>query len=272
MMNLARRQHGFTISLGYILGALIMLAVAGRFAWWVATEENFTELAAVLWAIGFVLAYLFTLDDLLVVRMPAGFAVFALLGLAGLPLSWMGESRVVLIALIAAQLAFSCHAGRVISARLRARMHSRYPVGGEPAWLRQKGDAVADFGRWAVLAAGAFVFCAVAPLLFLLLVSLFVDLSPQQVKWAVALWGLAAVTVFGHQARAARWLAMPVCAWIYLAITASLLAVDAVAGPLAKDTGAAAAYIAVPGALIAAFVEVFVLGGGRKISKEEEAK
>ena len=272
MMNAPRSQHGFTLSPGYILGVLVVLAIAGRFAWWVSTEENFTELAAILWVIGFVLAYWITAADLYVARMPAGFAVFAALGLLAVPLSWLSGSRVALIALMGAQLAFSVQAGRVISARLRAGVLARYPEGGEPAWLRQKGDVVADFGRWALLAFGAFVFCAVAPLIILLLVSLVVDLTPQQVKWAVALWGLAGVSAFGHQAGAARWLGMPACAWIYLAVTAALLAVDAVAGPLAKDTGAAAAYVAVPGALVAAFVEVFVLGGGSKITKEEGTK
>lgn len=265
-----RHQRGFTISPGYLLGALVVLAIAGRFAWWVATEENFAELAGILWVIGFVLAYWITADDLFVARMPAGFAVFAVLGLPAVPLTWMGQSRIGLIAVIVAQLAFSLHAGRVVSGRLRERMLVRYRGGGEPAWLRQEGDVVADLGRWALLAFGALVFCAVAPLMILLLVSVAVDLTPLQVKWAVALWSLAGVAVFGHHARAARWLGVPVCAWVYLAVTAALLAVDAVVNPLAGDTGAAAAYIAVPGALIAAFVEVFILGGG-KISKKEEA-
>jgi hypothetical protein len=91
-------------------------------------------------------------------------------------------------------------------------------------------------------------------------------------KWALALWSLAGISWFGLKTGTARWRGIPACAWIYLGVTAALLAVDAMAGPLADDTGAAAAYIAVPGALIAAFFEVFVLGGGSKITKEEEAK
>jgi hypothetical protein len=271
MVSVPRLQHGFTISPGYIIGALVMLAIAGRFAWWVATEENFAELAAILWVIGFGIAYFITLDDLFVVRMPAGFVVFALLGLLAVPLTWMGESRIALIAVIGAQLAFSFHAGRVISGRLRARMLARYPAGGEPAWLRQKGDVVADFGRWALYAGGAFVYFSVAPLLILLLVSLFIDVSQQQVKWAVVLWGIAGISWFGLKTGTTRWRRIPACAWIYLGVTATLLAVDAVAGPFAVDTGAQAVYIALPGALIAAFAEVFVLGGGSKITKEEEA-
>jgi hypothetical protein len=271
-VNVPRLQHGSTISPGYILGVLIMLAIAGRFAWWVATEENFAELAAILWAVGFGIAYFITLGDLFVARMPAGFAVFALLSLAGLPLSWMSESRIAVIVVIGAQLASSVHAGRLISGRLRAWMLSRYPAGGEPAWLRQKGDVVADFGRWALYAGGAFFYFSVAPLLILLLVSLFIDVSQQQVKWAVVLWGIAGISWFGLKTGATRWRRIPACAWIYLGVTATLLAVDAVAGPFAADTGAQAVYIALPGALIAAFVEVFVLGGGSKITKEEETR
>ena len=44
--------------------------------------------------------------------------------------------------MIAAQLAFSFHAGLLLSGRVRAR----FPDGVEPAWLRQHGDVVADFG------------------------------------------------------------------------------------------------------------------------------
>ena len=266
------RQLGFTISPGYILGVLVALAIAGRFAWWVATEENFGEVVAVLWGMGFVIAYWITADDLFVVRVPAGFAAFALVGVATVPLSWMGESRIALVALIGVQLAFCFHAGRVLSGRLRERVLAAYPEGREPAWLRQKGDVVADFGRWALLAFGAFIYYAVAPLMILLLVSLVVELSPQDVKWAVVLWGLAGISGFGYQTGAARWRRMPVCALIYLAVTAALLIVDNMAGPFADDTGAQAAYIALPGALIAAFVEVFVFGGGSKIKKEEDAK
>ena len=76
----------------------------------------------------------------------------------------------------------------------------------------------------------------------------------------------------GRGPTAARWGRLPACAWIYLAVTAVVLAVDAVAGPFAKDTGAHAAYIAMPGALIAAFVEVFVFGNRSKIKKEEDTK
>ena len=266
-----RRQSGFTINPGYILGALVMLAIVGRFAWWVVTEENFTELSAILWTIGFVFAYWITADDLYVVRMPAGFAVFALVSLASVPLSWMGQSRIALVALIVVQLAFSLHAGRVLSGRLRELVLAAGPEGREPAWLRQKGDVVADFGRWALLAAGAFIYCAVAPLMILLLVSLVIELSPQDVKWAVALWGLAGISAFGYRTGAARWRRVPVCALIYLAVTAALLVVDSMAGPFAHDSGAQAAYIALPGALVAAFVEVFVFGNTSKIKKEGDA-
>ena len=270
MVNIPR-QRGFTLNLGYFLGALVVLAIAARFVWWVATEEKFGEVFTVLWIIGFVFAYWITGDNLFVVRMPAGFAVFMLLGLGTVPLTWMGESRIALVALILAQLAFSYYAGPVLSHRLRARFLARNPAGGEPAWLRQGGDVVADFGQWVLLALGAFVLCAVAPLIILLVVSLIVDLSHDQVKWAVVVWGIAAITVFGYQGGAARWGRLPACAWIYLAVTAVVLTVDAVAGPFAKDTGAQAAYIAVPGALVAAFVEVFVFGSRSKIRKEEDA-
>jgi hypothetical protein len=56
---------------------------------------------------------------------------------------------------------------------------------------------------------------------------------------------------------------VPACAWIYLLATAAILIADTLAGPFAEGTGVQVAYITMPGALIAAFVEVFVLHGGR---------
>lgn len=246
-----------------IVGALIVLALAGHFVWWVVTEENFAQVFAIICAIGFGVAYFIALPDVFVVRMPAGFAVFALLSFATLPLSWLAESKIALVVLLAAQLAFSFNAGRVLSSHLQMRVLSRYPAGQEPAWLRQKGDLVADFGRWTLLAFLSLMVFLIAPLLVLLVVSLMIDLSAQEVKWTVALWGLAGITWFGFNTGAARWRRIPACAWIYLLVTAAILAVDRLAGPFAEGTGVQVAYTAMPGALIAAFVEVFVFGGGR---------
>lgn len=252
-----------------VVVALILLALVGRFVWWVVTEENFDQVAAILWAIGFGVAYFIALPDVFVVRMPAGFAVFVLLSAATLPLSWLGESKVGLLVLLAAQLAFSFNAGRALSSQLQTRVLSRYPAGQEPAWLRREGDLVADFGRWTLLAFISLMVFLIAPLLVLLVVSLMIDLSAQEVKWTVALWGLAGITWFGFNTGAARWGRVPACAWIYLLVTAGILAADRLAGPFAEGTGVQVAYTAVPGALIAAFVEVFVFGSGRLTNSTE---
>src|SRR5262245_42732614 len=120
-MNLPRYQRGFMDWIFLAVGVLIVLGLGGRFVYWVATEESFVEVAAILWSIGVGLAYWFTDENRFVVRMPAGFAVFLLISAAALPLTWMAESRLALIVMIAAQLAFSFHAGRVVSGRLDAR-------------------------------------------------------------------------------------------------------------------------------------------------------
>lgn len=249
------------------VGALIVLGLGGRFVYWVATEESFVEVAAILWPIGFGLAYWFTLNDRFIIRMPAGFAVFLLIAAAALPLTWMAESRVALIVMIAAQLAFSFHAGRVVSGRLNAR----YPAGREPAWLRLRGDAVADFGNWVLLGFGALVYLLVGPLFVMLVVSAVAELAPQQVKWTIATWDLMTILWFAVRARSVRWLGAPICAWIYLVIAAVTIAADAWKGPFATGTGVQVAYTVMPGAIIAAFVEVFVLGGGKITKKEETA-
>ena len=44
---------------------------------------------------------------------------------------------------------------------------------------------------------------------------------------------------------------MPGCAWIFLAVTAPILAADALAGPFANGTGVQVAYTVMPGALVA---------------------
>ena len=262
-MNLPHRQRGFMDWVVYLVVVLVLLALAARFAWWAVTEENFGLVAAIIWAFGFGIAYFISLGDVFVVRMPAGFVVFASLGTATLPLSWLAESRIGLVMLLAAQLAFSFRAGQALSRYLRLAAMPRYAAGNEPAWLRQQGDLVADFGQWALLSLGALLCLLIAPLLLLLVASLAIDLSVQQVKWLVALWGLAGTAWLGLRARSAvRWRGIPACAWIYLLVTAGMLAADRIAGPFAGGTGVQAAYIAMPGALVAAFVEVFVFGGG----------
>jgi hypothetical protein len=264
-MNLPRHQRGFMEWAFFAVGALIVLGLGGRFVYWVITEESFVEVAAILWPIGFGLAYWFTLNDLFVARMPMGFAVFLLVAAAALPLTWMAESRIALVVLIAVQLAFSYHAGHVLSGRLRAR----YPGGVGPAWSR-RGDVVADFGNWVLLGFGALIYLLAGPLFVMLVVSAMVDLAPQQVKWTIATWDLMAILWFSVRAGSVRWLGVPVCAWTYLAVTVALVTADALAGPFAAGTGVQVAYTVMPGALVAAFVEVFVLGGG-KISNKEEA-
>ena len=250
-MTLPYRQRGFVQLLWQIVGALIVLALALRFAWWVATEENFDQVAAILWAIGFGVAYFITLDNVFVLRVAAGFGVFALVSLAALPLSWMAGSRLALIALLAAQLAFSFYAGRAISVRLLAR--------GAP--LPPRGDLVADFGRWVLLSLGALMFLLVAPLLVFLVALVAVELSQQEMKWLAAAWGLVAIAWFAYRYGAVQWRRIPVCAAIYLAVTGAILFLDALAGPFAEGTGVQVAYVTLPGALAAAFVEVFILHG-----------
>lgn len=245
------------------LGALVVLALAGRFVWWYFTEENFALAAGILWAIGFVAAYFLGLGDDFVVRLPVGFVAFAVTSIVTLPLSWLADSKIALVALVAAQLPFSFYAGRAGSSWLRARVLPRYAAGKEPAWLRQEGDVIADLGRWAVLAFAALMVVIVAPLLLLLVVTLIVDLTAQQIQAGSALWGLSATTWYGLQARAVRWARIPACAWIYAALTAAIFAADLLAGPLAEGTGVKVAYTTLPGALVAAFVEVFVFGGGK---------
>jgi hypothetical protein len=249
------------------VAALVVLGIVGRFVYWVVTEEIFAEVAGILWVIGFGLAYLFTQNDRFVARMPAGFAVFLLIALAALPLTWMAESRIALVVLIVTQVAFSYQAGRVLSDRLSAR----YPEGREPALLRMRGDIVADFGNWVLLAFGAVVYLLVAPLFVMLVVSTAVDLTPSQVKWTIAAWGLMAILWAAVRKASRRWMGVPAGAWIYLGITAGLIAADALAGPFATGTGVQVAYTVMPGALIAAFVEVFILGGGKILKKEEAA-
>lgn len=252
-------QRGFIQVLAQIVLGLILLAAAARFAWWVATEENFDQVAAVLWGLGFVVAYFVALGNYFVLRVPAGFGVFALLALVSVPLSWRAGSTVALLALLAAQIVFSLYAGRAISVRLRAR-HS----GTEEDAAGRKGiDFINRAGRWVLLVLAALMVLFIGPLVVLLFVSLAVDLTDQQRLWLAASWGLAGTAWFGYRFGAARRAGVPVCAWVFLAVTAPILAADALAGPFAQGTGLQVAYAVLPGVLIAALVEVFVFDGGR---------
>lgn len=248
-----RQQRGFMQLLWQLVCAVIALALLGRFAWWVAAEEHFGQVAAILWAIAFGAAYYFTLGNVFVRGMAAGFWAFLLVSLVSLPLSWMAESVVLLLALLVAQLMFAFHAGRALSARGQVDAAGGP---GEPA-----GDVVANVGRWVLLSFGALIVLLLGPLFVLLFAGLVVDFSQQAMRWLAAAWGIAAVAWFGWRVGAVSWRGVPVCAWIYLVVTAAILVADALAGPFAAGTGVQVAYIVMPGALIAAFVEVFALRG-----------
>jgi hypothetical protein len=258
-LKLLNRQRGFVQVLWQIVGAVIVLALAGRFVWWVATEENFDQVAAIVWAIGFGIAYFITLDNVFVRRVAAGFWVFLLVGLVSLPLSWMAASTVALLALLAAQLAFSFYAGRALSAHLLSR--ATVEVGSEGKAPPPAGDLVASLGQWVLLSFGALMFFLIGPLVALLIVTLVVDFSQQEIRWLVAAWGIVGTAWFGYKFGAAQWWRVPACACIYLLVTAAILIADTLAGPFAEGTGVQVAYVTMPGALIAAFVEVFALRG-----------
>lgn len=113
-------------------------------------------------------------------------------------IQFLAQLVVALLVLLAAQLAFSFYAGRSISIHLQARGISRYPeAGGEHKGSHERdaapqrgGDLVADFGQWVLLSFGALMFFLIMPLIVLLVVSVMVDLSQQEMKWLTAAWGL----------------------------------------------------------------------------------
>lgn len=259
------RQRG---QIATYLGAVVVLLILLRIAWWfveTVIEKEFGTAAGMLWGAGFLVAYLIATarEDATVLRLPLGLLLFVAAGTATLPLSWFSGSKLAVLAIVALQAAACFGAGRPLSKRLRERMLANRAPGTEPLWARQQGDLVADLGRWAVLAVLAFFAVSLAPLLLLLLVSAFADVAQQHVRWTVALWGLAATTFYGLQQSRVRWLSVPACAWIYAAVTAAIVVADLVAGPFTAGTGVQVVYAALPGALAAAFVEVFIYGGGR---------
>lgn len=262
-MTPPRSQRGFVQLAAQLVGTLIILALALNFVWWIIEEENFTQVAVVVWAIGAVVAYFITLENVIVALIPAGFALFVLTSAATVPLTWLAESKAVLLALLAAQLALCFYAGRALSRWLRSRVLSRFPAGTEERWTVQGADFFANVGRWGMLAFGATLFLVPAPLMFFALVSVVVDMTSSDVVRACALWGLGAVAWYGYRFGVARWWRVPACAWIYLAVTAAIMVADGIAGPFVEGTGLQVAYTALPGALVAAFVEVFIRGGGR---------
>lgn len=268
--TLPRRQRGFLQLAAQLVVMLIMVVLALNFVWWIIREENFTQVAVVIWAIGAVVAYFITLENVVVVLVPAGFAVFVLMSAATVPLTWLAESKLGLLALLASQLAFCFYAGRALSRWLRSHVLSRFPPGTEERWTVQGADFFANLGRWGLLAFAALLFLVPAPLMFFLLVSVAVDMTTPDYVRASALWGLGAVAWYGYRLGVARWWRVPACVWIYLAVTAAIMAVDAIAGPFVEGTGLQVAYTALPGALVAAFVEVFIFGGGRIDEPESE--
>lgn len=271
-MILPRSQRGIVQVVAQLLGTLIILALALNFVWWILTEENFTQVAVVIWAIGAVVAYFITLDNVIVALIPAGFALFVLMSAATVPLTWLAESKLGLLTLLASQLAFCFYAGRALSPWLRSRVLSRFPPGTEQRWTVQGAAFFANLGRWGLLAFAALLFLVPAPLMFFLLVSVAVDMTTPDYVLGSALWGLGAVAWYGYKFGVARWWRIPACAWIFLTVTAAIMAADSIAGPFVEGTGVQVAYTTLPGALAAAFVEVFIFGGGRIDAPESERK
>ena len=269
-MILPRSQRGVVQLAAQLLGTLIIVLLALNFGWWIVKEENFAQVAMVIWAIGAVVAYFITLENVIVALIPAGFALFVLVSAATVPLTWLAESKAVLAALLAAQLAFCFYAGRALSRWLRLRVLSRFPPGTEERWAVRGAAFFPSLGRWAMLAFAALIFLVPAPLMFFALVSVAVDMTTPDYVRASALWGLGAVAWYGYRFGVARWWRIPACAWVYLAVTAAVMAADGIAGPFAEGSGLQVAYTTLPGALVAALVEVFIFGGGRIDERESE--
>ncbi|MBI3042191.1 MAG: hypothetical protein HYY78_05125 [Betaproteobacteria bacterium] len=59
-MILPRSQRGVVQLAAQLLGTLIIVLLALNFGWWIVKEENFAQVAMVIWAIGAVVAYFIT--------------------------------------------------------------------------------------------------------------------------------------------------------------------------------------------------------------------
>lgn len=256
------RQRGFGPHYMMLLAmAASLLLVAICAVWFVRAvrTEDFGTAALLLWLAGLAGTYAFAArrDQALVMRMPAGLALFVAVGGVTVPVSVWSQSRWLVAAVVAVQSAASILAGSRVSAWLRERILPRYPRDKIPWLLAQDRHLVKDLVRFAAVAIFAWFVIAIPPIL----VALVLPAVPVSMpRWMAVGLAFAATACYLVTRSRLRLLRIPPGLWVFVACAAGLaLFRSQLGGP---DDGSIQdiAYHAYFPALAAAFAEIVVIG------------
>jgi len=236
------------------LAFLFLLILAGLFAWQALDtffSGDFVLAAFMSWLMASGLAWWWTREEPLLLRVPVGFLSY--LGLAAflMPLSWWSGSKpaVVTEAVVAAVL--SRYVGAWLSRLLQPKLIS------EHWYLDQRINLVDDLFRWAFVSGIAWFVAGLLPLLLVFLLPL------EWISEVALIWAFAVLVWYLHKQRPsrARFAKVPLGIWVFIASETVLRVFQAqLIGPLEAGSIGEIAYVAYAPVVAALFAEIVVLG------------
>lgn len=248
-------QRGFVHSRVLDLVFLFVLILVGIGVWqWLSTlvSGDFMLAWFMVWLMATAAAWWWTREQPLVLRIPAGFLLFLVLGLMLAPLSWWSGSKIA----VAAEAAVLAVGVKYLGALWSARLNSRIAVG--MLWyLDQSINLIEDLFRWCGYSILAWFVAGVLPLMLVFV------LSVEWMPWGALVWAFGATTWFliGMRKSRVRFLKIPLGLWVQAATTVVLVLFQKqIAGPLEPGSIELIGYIAYWPVVAGLFVETVVVG------------
>jgi len=259
-MGLNSFQRGFVHSRLLDLAFLFVLILLGIGAWqWLSTvvAGDFMLAWFMVWLMATAIAWWWTREQILVLRLPIGFLLYLVLGLLLVPLSWWSGSK-----LVAASEAVVLTVGaRYFGALGSAKLKTRIEQGNAPWWLDQSIDLIADLARWIAVCIVAWFTVSLLPMVFVFVLPL------EWIAWAAMVWGfgLAAWYLYKVRKSRVRLFKVPLGLWVFV-LTAVVLQLfqKQLVGLMEAGSIEQIAYAAWWPVLAGMFIEIVVWGTERK--------
>jgi hypothetical protein len=257
-MGSFERQRGFVRSSVMDLAFLFILILIGLALWQffsTVVSGDFPLVFFMVWLVVTALAWWWSRNQPLLLRVPVGFLVYLAAVAVLLPLSWWPGSRLILALEAAVAGTLPGYLGGWCARLLQPRLAA------PPWYLDQRINLMEDLGRWLFVSTIAWFAVGLLPLLLVFVLPL------EWIPWAAQAWALAVLVWYLYKQRPSRMrlLKVPLGLWVFVGATVLLkLLQSRLAGPLEAGSIGAVAYAAYAPLVAAFFAEIVVVGTLRR--------
>ncbi|HEX7964678.1 MAG TPA: hypothetical protein VF651_03070 [Gammaproteobacteria bacterium] len=251
-------QRGFVRSSVMDLAFLFLLIVCGILAWKALDTLLSGEFALsffMAWLIASAIAWWWTRQQPLLLRVPVGFLLYLGLSSVLLPLAWWSQSRLAVAAEAAVAVVLASYVGAWLTRLIEPKVRVA-----PPWYLDQRINLIADLARWVFVAGIAWFVVGVLPLLLVFL------LPVEWITWAALAWACVTLAWYLYKSRPGRMrvLKVPLGLWVFVAAAVLLkLLQPQLIGPLEAGSIAEIGYLVYASLVAALFAEIVVLGTPR---------